>query len=121
MEQCFEYEAEFRLKHLDKKNAFIQAYNQSGEEFAERIDDYQKTKVREIGNRLENIDHVNREETKETVRIVKEEKIGEARAFFDEERNRFTELLSKTRSDATREIDHLRNSLRDYSKKKEES
>lgn len=102
MEHCFEYEAEFRLKHLDKKNAFIQAYNQSGEEFAERIDDYQKTKVREIGNRLENIDQVNREETKETVRFVKEEKIGEARAFFDQERSRYTDLLSKTRSDATR-------------------
>jgi hypothetical protein len=46
LEQCFDYEAEFRLNHLDKKNAFIQAYNQSGEEFVERVDDYQKTKVK---------------------------------------------------------------------------
>lgn len=109
------------MKHLDKKNAFIQTYNQSGEEFAERIDDYQKTKVREIGNRLENIDQVNRDATAETVKFIKEEKIAEARTFFDEERNRFTDLLSKTRNDATRELDQLRFSLKDYNKKKEES
>ena len=49
---------------------------------------------------------------------MKEEKLGEARAFFDQERSRFTELLSKTRNDATREIDTLRLSLKDYAKKK---
>lgn len=63
LEDCFDYEAEFRLNHLDKKNAFIQAYNQSGEEFVGRIDEYQKEKVKEIASRLESIDIANHEAT----------------------------------------------------------
>jgi hypothetical protein len=64
LEDCFDYEAEFRVNHLDKKNAFIQSYNENGEEFVGRIDDYQKDKVKEIANRLESIDLVNHEATK---------------------------------------------------------
>jgi hypothetical protein len=71
LEDCFDYEAQFRLTHLDKKNLFIQVYNQGGEEFASRMDDYQKDKLREIGSRLESIDAVNHESTNETVRFVK--------------------------------------------------
>lgn len=77
--------------------------------------------MREIGNRLENIDQVNRDATNETVRFIKEEKIADTKTFFDQERSRFTDLLSKTRTDATREIDQLKLSLKDYTKKKEES
>ena len=47
----------------DKKNAFIQNFNNSGEEFVSRVHDYQDTKVKEISNRLECIDQNNREAT----------------------------------------------------------
>lgn len=30
LEDCFAYESDFRLNHLDKKNEFIQVYNQTG-------------------------------------------------------------------------------------------
>jgi hypothetical protein len=60
LEDSFDYEAGFRLNHLDKKNTFIQFYNQTGEEFVGRIDEYQKEKVKEIASRLENIDIANR-------------------------------------------------------------
>jgi hypothetical protein len=55
------------------------------------------------------------------VRFIKEEKIAESRSFFDQEKNKFVDLLCKTRTDATKEVDQLRSSLKEYYKKKEES
>lgn len=93
------------MNHLTEKNNFIHSFNESGETFNNNLQSYSKSKIDQITNRLNTIDKINEENALENVREIKDERIVQARQFLEEERKKYTEIITNINTDVTKEID----------------
>jgi len=52
LNQLFEDEADFRLKHLDQKNNFIQKYTQDANHYNKGLQQYMTSRMGDLGVKL---------------------------------------------------------------------